>query len=290
MEHLLERTVRLDRNPHSESTRTWLLHEYDSDGKKIDADYVEWDWDIFFHATELKYERTIKQPTRSPKDTPAQALVPVTETEQIRGVLTPGFFGADKWEIPHYSMFGTGRRISTFSFGVNKILDASEERCTTNGIVAYTTTDGYEPVERDDMLEVQVWLHPSRFDSLATAVLYQHLESLILSVATPGIYTELVPFELSDGFKVLASERAQKIERPDDCDLATPYVGLAHGFSLVTQKRTTLRPVPGINDDGDPAPAVRERQRPAENGQILQKIWFALIAIAVLQVLALLSD
>ncbi len=195
----------------------WSLQELDADGNRVGRDWIPWQWTLYFKAKDVSLRENWSTSERYPVDE-SKGKRETKERRFIRASLSPDT--NDRWP-PSYSMLGTDRTVSRFDLYIEEIPDNQEERCTTYGIVSYTTEIDFRDVTNDDSLSIYFHVHAKAFQHHAQRIASGEVDSLTVRIRrVSGFYSDWSPGITTDKIKILTEDRSHVVEGlPDDFPL-----------------------------------------------------------------------
>lgn len=246
MDYHIDHEVRLSEDSEHKSLYSWSLQEFSKDGKKIGSDQIPWAWNLYFTASELRYNKSIRLELADKTDGKAELYKPAEESESLSATLHPGICQDGEWleRQTTFSMFGTNRRIENFTLGIYRLDDAdSNERCNVWGCVSYTTDIDFHNETMDDVVIIHIWLSSKKFDDLREMARNQSVDMVQVRLGgVSGFYSEWSPSISTNTVKVLASGEEQTVVCPIGCEIAPPRLGTVGQFELSAARRSRLNP------------------------------------------------
>lgn len=238
----------------------WSLQELDADGNKVGRDWIPWEWTLYFKAKDISLRENWGTSDRYPVDKSKEERE-TKERRFVRASLYPD--ANDRWP-PSYSMLGTDRKVSRFELYIEEIPDDQEERCTTYGIVSYTTEIDFRDVTDDDSLSIYFHVHAEAFRHYAQRVASGEIDSLTVRIGSvAGFYSDWSPGITTDKIRILTKDRDHIVEDlPDDFPLRR--LGEVGEAELYFAREVKLRlPAPEPDEPEDIGPDERPVNRTA---------------------------
>lgn len=195
----------------------WSLQELDQDGNKVGRDWIPWEWTLYFRATNILLQETWRTSERYPVE-PAKGKGETKERRFVRASLSPD--EALRWP-PGYSMLGTDRKVTRFDLYIEEVPDHEEERCTTYGIVSYTTEVDFRDITDEDSLTIYFHIHAKAFERIAARVAAGQVDGLTIRISNvAGFYSDWSPGITTDKIRILTADRNHVVEGlPEDLPL-----------------------------------------------------------------------
>lgn len=195
----------------------WSLQEFDQDGNKVGRDWIPWEWTLYFKATDISLRETWRTSDRYPADA-AKGKRETKERRFVRATLSPDEAG--RWP-PSYSMLGTDRKVTRFNLYIEEVPDQEEERCTTYGIVSYTTEVDFRDITDEDSLTIYFHVHAKAFERIAARVAAGQVDGLTIRISNvAGFYSDWSPGITTDKIRILTADRHHVVEElPEDFPL-----------------------------------------------------------------------
>lgn len=249
LDYVLDRRVKL--NPESEykSLYTWSLQEFGKDEKPIGTAQIPWNWGLYFFASELDYQFSIKGETsfRLPKGDELEAPV-VTENETIYGKLRPQ---SVRRRAGHYSMFGTGRPVEHFGLHIIRAKEGEAEQCSLWGSVSYTSEWDFENVIEPDVVQIYFRITSEKYDKIIGLIGSRRTDLLSVRLSdVHGFYSEWSPAIRTDSVKILANIEDQKVEIPEGCTIKPPTLGYVGEWDISFVQKSRLDDSVALDEDG----------------------------------------
>lgn len=187
----------------------WSLQELDEDGNKIGRDWIPWACTLYFRATKLSLRETWGTADRYPVD-PAKGKRETKERRSIRASLSPD---EALRRPPSYSMLGTDRKVTRFDLYIEEVPDNEEERCTTYGVVSYTTEVDFRDITDDDSLTIFFHVHGKAFERIVDRVAADQVDGLTIRISSvAGFYSDWSPGITTDTIRILSADRSHVVE------------------------------------------------------------------------------
>ena len=263
MEYHIDREVRLSEESEHKILYSWSLQEFSKDGVKVGRDQIPWKWNVFFSASEIRYNKYIT--LKDSNDTITEPEKTVEDYETIVLVLHP-YVDVIENKIT-YSMFGTGRAINDFRLVIQRLDEGdSIERCSIWGGVSYTSEVDFRYHTTNDCVAINMFISNDRFNSLCEAIRDNNTEKVTVRLSgVSGFYSEWSPSISTKNIKVLASENTflvsedvsedvtefvrrdvQIIVYPEGCNINPPRLGHVKEFDLavIRSKKLDLKQNP----------------------------------------------
>lgn len=242
MDYNLERRISFSEESEYKSLYSWSLQEMSETGEKIGTPQIPWFWGLYFSATELAYRRSLN--LRAEKDGSEGEDPPLMETESIHAKLRPGSADQPPDEATKFSMFGTARIIESFNLHISKLGSGDEAKCIVWGCPSYTAEVDFRNETTKDTIEIYLQVRPETFDEYAEIVRGSLPSTLTVRLqGVSGFYSDWSPSISTDGVKVLANLKDQKVAMPDACAISPPVLGKVWetDLSFVVARETPSR-------------------------------------------------
>ncbi len=226
MEHHIDRRVVLSQDSEYKNLYAWSLVEFDAEGNKVGRDQIPWGSTLYFSATELTLRDTLN--IRPEYRTDDKSKVEVRERQFIRARLSPQDGGGrGRFRDTAYSMFGTDRTISSFELQIEQLEgDDEQARCTSWGIVSYTSEVDFVDETTDDIVAFCLYVTPATFARYAAKIAAAEIDEATLRVGgVAGFYSDWSPSISTDSVKVLTSYKEHEVETPEGCEIIPPRLG-----------------------------------------------------------------
>jgi hypothetical protein len=258
MDSHIDREIRLSEESEFRTLYSWFLQEFTTDGKGDSSKPIPWEWSFNFTASAISYQKNIEL-EKSENDYPVRS-----GSESINATLQPT--SSDGFG-PHFSMFGTNRRIHKFYLGVYRLKDDREpEHCRAWGSVSYTTEIDFHEETEEDELGFEITLHSRNFDDLRELVRTRSTDDLlhVRVSGVSGFYSDWSPSISTNFVKVLTSEKEQKIIKPEGCAIDPPRLGSVRRFALSFRRRVLLSAPKGAEPDETAETVAAQTAEPSE--------------------------
>jgi hypothetical protein len=227
--HLDGRVV-LRTDPEYKNLYSWMLQEFDANGKQVGRDWVPWDCDLYFTASDLRVNDTIAiEPTHTFGMEPDGGKR-VRQRHSISATLHPGDSRRPERRRrcePSYSMFGTNREISDIGLHIETLGEGeTEERCVALGSVSYTADFDFRDETQPDFIVFHLYVRPETFARYIEKLNSGAVDEVVFrSSKVLGFYSDWSPSITTDKIKVLTSGGEHKVEVPNGCEIVPPRLG-----------------------------------------------------------------
>jgi hypothetical protein len=236
MEYRLDNRVVLSTEREHKSLYPWSIKEFDRNGKQIGSDQIPWDWSLNFEVIELIPSCRLQIESKK-EDHPAETST-AEVSEYIHGKLRPL---EESRRAGLYSMFGTQRAINEFGLFIYKSAADRADRCQLWGSVSYTMDLDFEDVTQQDSVQIYAYLSVEKFDHLMKFVKFPRPTSAEVRLkGVSGFYSEWSPSIRTDGVKILANLKDQRLENPEGLAFDLPTLGQVEDFSLEMRQQYPL--------------------------------------------------
>lgn len=247
MDYHVDREIRLSEDSQYKNLYSWSLQEFASDGKKIGLDQIPWSWSLYFTASELRHNKSIRLEGQNGPEGEVKKNKFAEESQSITAVLHSGVCGDGTCleRDTTFSMFGTGRQIDQFYLHIYKLENGdTNERCNLWGCLSYTTDVDFHDETVDDTVAINLWLLPQRFEDLAEMVRSQGADVVRVRLGrVSGFYSEWSPSVSANSVKILCVGNEQNIVLQEGCDISPPRLGPVDDFEFSIIKRCILNPI-----------------------------------------------
>jgi hypothetical protein len=231
MEHNLEKTIKYEVENEFKSLYPWSLVETEKDDKKTSKKWIPFCWSLRFIASRLTIVRKISiEKNYDVEDEKAKTL---TDSSIIIANLHSGFCndGKNLEDYVNYRMFGTDRRIESFTL---KIYVASDgiEKCTAWATPSYDYEVDFKNSVESDIVEFNLFLTKERWESIEKLVQINKVDTLHVSFGdVAGFYSVWSPSIRTNSIKVLSKYHA--VEGDKEIIDALSKIGDVGEFGLV---------------------------------------------------------
>ncbi len=237
MEYLLERKVKINREPEFKSLYNWCLNEIDDNNKVIGRDLIPFAWRFWFTGTSLQVKTalTVERDFETDKSKAATS-------KTISGIFYSGvcFDGKNLRDEVDFSMFGTARTIKEFNVSISEAQSENEEVCWFTAFPSYESEDAeFRKVIENDYAGFDVYVHPEKFKELVQLVESRTINSVSLSVKNvDGVYAEWTPTIKTYSAKLLTSDIV--IEGVGDTKFEGSKVSKVQEFNIYFNSQSSL--------------------------------------------------
>lgn len=239
MDRNLDLKVILNENPERSSLGEWCLDEYDSNDKKVDGDYIPWEWSCYFKSDELKVVRQLDL-NRYDEN---YELVDKPRSDykvSISGDLQSGRSDEDSiLDRVSYSMFGTNRAITKFNLFITSAgKQDGLQGCRVYGIPSYDSEDShFRTRTQDDYFGIDIRIEEGEFNDLVQAVESKNADSIVLRISgVSGFYSYWSPTINTSHIKLLTSYH--EITKPVGSTISPNIIGTANEFWMSLTKKS----------------------------------------------------
>jgi len=205
MEYLLERKVKINREPEYKSLNSWCLNEFDENGTKVGSDWVPFSWRFWFTGTSLQLltKLNIQRDFETDK-------TKSIKSQTIYGKFYSGisFDGKNLKDEVTFSIFGTARTIKEFSVTINEAADENEETCWFSAFPSYLSEDAeFRKVIEDDFAGFDIYVNSEKFNEIVRLIELRSIDSVRLSIkSVDGVYAYWTPTIKTYSAKFLTAE------------------------------------------------------------------------------------
>lgn len=237
MEYLLERKVKINKEPEYKSLYSWCLNEFDDNDKVIGRDLVPFAWRFWFTGTSLSV--TTKLDVERDFETDKSKA---STSKSIRGKFYSGicFDGKNLADEVVFSVFGTARTIKEFSVSISEAKSDKEEVCWFTAFPSYESEGAeFQKEIENDYAGFDIYVHAEKFNELVKLVESRSLNSVSFSVkGVDGVYAEWTPTIKTYVAKFLTSSNV--IEGIGETEFECPTVSKVEEFSINFTSQTSL--------------------------------------------------
>ena len=235
MEYLLERKVKINREPEYKSLNSWCLNEYDEKGSKVGFDWVPFDWRFWFTGTSLQLITKLNVDSDFRTEETKS-----TKSRTIFGKFYSGISidGKNLIDVVTFSIFGTARTIKEFSVIINET--ENEETCSFTSFPSYLSEDAeHRKVIEDDFAGFELYINSEKFNEIARLIESRSIDSIRLSVKNvEGVYAYWTPTIKTYSAKFLTAESV--VEEVGDTKFEGTIVSKVGTFDISFATQTSL--------------------------------------------------
>jgi hypothetical protein len=237
MDYLLERKVKINKEPEYKSLYSWCLNEYDDNDKVIGRDLVPFAWRFWFTGTSL-HVKTKLDVERDFETDKSKA----STSKSISGKFYSGicFDGKNLTDEVVFSVFGTARTIKEFSVSISEAKSDKEEVCWFTAFPSYESEGAeFQKEIENDFAGFDIYIHSEKFNELVKLVESRSLNSVSFSVkGVDGVYAEWTPTIKTYVAKFLTSSNV--VEGIGESKFECPTVSKVEEFSISFNSQTLL--------------------------------------------------
>jgi hypothetical protein len=203
MEHILEKAVKYEVENEFKSLYAWSLIETQEEEKKSLKKWIPFEWSVRFIASKLSIVRRILiDKNYDAEDEKAKSL---TDSSIIIANLHSGFCndGKNLEDYVHYKMFGTDRKIESFTLKIH-VASNGIEKCTAWATPSYDYEVDFRNKVESDIVEFNLFLNKERWESIEKLVQMKVVDSFHVSFGNvSGFYSDWSPSISTNSIKVL---------------------------------------------------------------------------------------
>ena len=237
MDYLLERKVKINREPEYKSLYSWCLNELDENDKVIGRDLVPFAWRFWFTGASLNV--TTKLEVERDFETDASKA---STSKTIRGKFYSGicFDGKNLDDEVSFSIFGTARTIKEFSVSISEVASEKEEVCWFTAFPSFESEGAeFQTVIENDYAGFDIYVHSEKFNELVKLIESRSLNSVSFSVkGVDGVYAHWTPTIKTYAAKILTTDNV--IEGVGETKFEGSTVSKVEEFSINFTSQTSL--------------------------------------------------
>jgi len=202
MNYLLERKIKINRDPKYKSPNGWCLNEFDDKEELIGSDWIPFNWSLAFTLTSLKLATHLHVNKKADATTLETSSSPSGESgtyieRTILGRFCSGVCNetGNLVKVDQFSIFGTARSIKEFNVAISEVSADNEEVCWFTVIPSYES-EGYDfnKVIEKDFAGFSVYLNSAKFNELTRLIESHSIDSASLSMSNvEGAYSQDYP-------------------------------------------------------------------------------------------------
>jgi hypothetical protein len=205
MEHNLEKAVKYDLEDEFKSLYPWSLIEAEEETQKSPKKWIPFSWSVRFIASKLAIVRRIS--INRSYDVDDQKAKTLADSSMIIASLHSGFCndGMNLEDYVDYRMFGTDRRIESFTLKIYVATDGVE-KCTAWATPSYDYEVDFRSNVETDIVEFNLYISKERWESVERLVKSKEVDSLNVSFGNvSGFYSDWSPSISTNSIKILTS-------------------------------------------------------------------------------------
>ena len=229
MDYLLERKVKINREPKYSGLYKWSLNEYDDKEQLVGGNWIPFDWRFWFTGTSLhlatnfNIERDFKT-----------EVCKSTQSKTIYGKFYSGICidGKNLTDEVSFSIFGSTRTIKEFTVFISEAKEGSEDVCWFSAFASYETEGAdLRKVIEPESAGFDIQLNSIKFNELVKLIETRSIDSVNFSAKNiDGVYAYWTPTIITHQAKFLTSNSV--IEGLKDTEFDGTTVGRVGYFDI----------------------------------------------------------